>query len=103
MFQRKWLLLGALAAFALVCAPACSKDSKADGEAKGAAAKAPAKAAKASPATPAQPGAAKPAAKPAKIAMEGKTYGDGITQTPVRTDVAPDGASGWHTIAVRAR
>ncbi len=29
------------------------------------------------------------------------TDGDGITQTPVRTDVAPDGASGWHTIAVR--
>ena len=29
------------------------------------------------------------------------TDGDGITQTPVRTDVAPDGATGWHTIAVR--
>ena len=29
------------------------------------------------------------------------TDGDGVTQTPVRTDVAPDGASGWHTIAVR--
>jgi hypothetical protein len=29
------------------------------------------------------------------------TDGDGITQTPERTDVAPDGATGWHTIAVR--
>ena len=29
------------------------------------------------------------------------TDGEGVTQTPVRTDVAPDGASGWHTIAVR--
>ena len=29
------------------------------------------------------------------------TDGTGETQTPVRTDVAPDGASGWHTIAVR--
>ena len=29
------------------------------------------------------------------------TDGDGITQTPVRTAVDPDGASGWHTIAVR--
>lgn len=29
------------------------------------------------------------------------TDGDGTTQTPVRTDVAPDGAAGWHTIAVR--
>jgi len=29
------------------------------------------------------------------------TDGEGITQTPVRTDVAPSGATGWHTIAVR--
>lgn len=29
------------------------------------------------------------------------TDGEGVTQTPVRTDVAPNGASGWHTIAVR--
>ena len=29
------------------------------------------------------------------------TDGTGETQTPIRTDVAPDGASGWHTIAVR--
>lgn len=80
MFQRKWLLLGALAAFAVVCAPACSKKSSADDKAKGASAKAPAAGAKAGSATSAQPGAAKPAAKSAKIAMEGKTYGDGITQ-----------------------
>lgn len=29
------------------------------------------------------------------------TDGEGVTQTPVRTRVDPDGASGWHTIAVR--
>ncbi len=29
------------------------------------------------------------------------TDGAGETQTEVRTDVAPDGATGWHTIAVR--
>jgi len=29
------------------------------------------------------------------------TDSEGDTQTSVRTDVAPDGASGWHTIAVR--
>ena len=29
------------------------------------------------------------------------TDGTGTTQTEVRTNVAPDGASGWHTIAVR--
>jgi hypothetical protein len=29
------------------------------------------------------------------------TDGDGITQTEERTQVAPDGASGWHTIDVR--
>ena len=30
------------------------------------------------------------------------TDGDGVTQTEERTDVAPDGASGWHTIRVTA-
>ncbi len=30
------------------------------------------------------------------------TDGDGVTQTEQRTAVAPDGASGWHTIEVRA-
>ena len=29
------------------------------------------------------------------------TDGEGVTQTPERTRVDPDGASGWHTIAVR--
>lgn len=31
------------------------------------------------------------------------TDADGVTQTEQRTEVAPDGASGWHSVSVEVR